>query len=124
MTNGYIQADILGRKRGLKFGMLAVQQISLESQKIGKILGASVDLALVPVIVYWGLYNNCYIKREEPDFTFEEVCDFVDENVSTPEIFTQIIECFYNSRIIKGNTEQPTEEKKSTTLKKKKAGTN
>ena len=57
--NGYIQAEVLGKRRGIKFGMIAIQQIALESQKLGKILGDNtVDLALVPVILYWGLYNN------------------------------------------------------------------
>ena len=123
--NGYIQADVLGKRRGLKFGMLAIQQIALETQKLGQVLGNnSVDFALVPVIVYWGLFNNCYIKREEPDFTFEDVVNFVDENVTTPEIFTPIIECMYTSRVVQQSAEQPQEEeKKSTNLPKKKVGT-
>ena len=123
--NGYIQADVLGKRRGLKFGMLAIQQIALETQKLGQVLGSnSVDFALVPVIVYWGLFNNCYIKREEPDLTFEDVVNFVDDHVTTPEIFTPIIECMYTSRVVQQGAEQPQEEeKKSTTSPKKKAGT-
>ena len=100
--NGYIQADILGRVRGIKFGMLALQQISMESQRLGSVLGQSVDLAMVPVIVYWGLYNNCYIKREDPDFTFEDVVNFDDEHVSEPERFTPIVQCLYSSKLIAG----------------------
>jgi hypothetical protein len=118
MTNGYIQIDCLGKKRGLKFGMLAVQQITLESQKLGLQLGQNVDVALIPVIVYWGLFNNCYVKREDPDFTFENVCDWVDENVTNTEVFQKIAETFYNSRVIKGAAEQDADkdEKKSSIL--------
>ena len=125
--SGYIQADVLGRRRGLKFGMLAIQQIALETQKLGQVLaGNSVDFALVPIIVYWGLFNNCYIKREDPDFSFEDVVNFVDENVGNPEIFTPIVECMMNSKVVQSGTQaEPKEdEKKSTTSQKKKGGTN
>lgn len=124
MSTGYIQVDILGRKRGIKFGMLAVQQISLESQKLGKVLGNSVDLALVPVIVYWGLFNNCYNKQEDPDFTFEDVVNYVDDNVAEPTVFTDIIKCLYDSKIVKGDAVDAVDgQKKSTTSTRRKAGT-
>ena len=123
--NGYIQADILGRTRGLKFGMLAVQQIGMEMQKLGTVFGDnSIDLAAVPVIIYWGLFNNCYIKKEDPDFTFEEVVDFVDENISSPDLFTPILQAFYDSKFLQPTTQAPQEEqKKSSTSTRKKAGT-
>jgi hypothetical protein len=122
--NGYIQADILGRTRGLKFGLLAVEQIGMEMQKFGKVFGDnSIDLAAVPVIIYWGLFNNCYIKKEDPDFTFEEVVDFVDENISTPDLFTPILQAFYDSKFLQPTTTASQEEKKSSTSTRKKAGT-
>lgn len=122
--NGYIQADILGRTRGLKFGMLAVQQIGMEMQKLGKVFGDnSIDLAAVPVIIYWGLFNNCYIKKEDPDFTFEDVVDWVDSNISTPELFTPILQAFYDSKFLQPATQAPQEEKKSSTSTRRKAGT-
>ena len=36
--SGYIQMDVLGRKRGLKFGMLAAQHIMTEAQKLNATL--------------------------------------------------------------------------------------
>ena len=121
--SGYIQMDVLGRKRGLKFGMLAAQRIMLEAQKLNATLGTDVDVALVPVIVYWGLFNNCYVKREDPDFTFEEVCDWVDEHVNQPDLFVNAIRCFYDSRVVKANMPEEEEgEKKSSTSRPRKAG--
>ena len=121
--SGYIQMDVLGRKRGLKFGMLAAQRIMLEAQKLNATLGTEVDVALVPVIIYWGLFNNCFVKREDPDFTFEEVCDWVDEHVNEPEMFVEVIRCFYDSRVVKANMpEGEGNEKKSSTLKPRKVG--
>jgi len=125
MTNGYMQAEILGRKRGLKFGTIAIRQITLYSEKNGKALGETLDLALIPIIVYWGLFNNCYIKQEDPDFTFEDVVEFVDDNISTPEIFTDIVKCLYSSKLVSGNVTatDKKEQKKSSTLRQKKGGT-
>lgn len=122
---GYIQADILGRKRGIKFGMLAVQQIGMEMQKLGKVFGDnSIDLAAVPVIIYWGLFNNCYIKKEDPDFTFEDVVDFVDSNFTTPELFTPILQAFYESKFIQPSVQASEgEQKKSSTSTRRKGGT-
>jgi hypothetical protein len=125
MTNGYMQADILGRKRGLKFGTIAIRQITLYSEKNGKTLGETLDLALIPIIVYWGLFNNCYIKQEDPDFTFEDVVEYVEDNISTPEIFTDIVKCLYSSKLVSGNVtaSDEKEQKKSSTLRQKKGGT-
>lgn len=126
MTNGYIQTDILGRKRGLKFGMIAIQQITLDAKRLGAVLGNEIDMALVPVIIYWGLYNNCYIKREDPDFSFEDVCDFVDANLTDTDKFAEIVRCFYNSKIVSGSVdkvEQDSGEKKSSTLTQSEDGT-
>ena len=127
MINGYTQADILGRKRGLKFGMIAVQQITLDAKRIGAVLGNEIDIALVPVIIYWGLFNNCYIKREDPDFTFEDVCDYVDANMTDTEKFAEIVRCFYNSKLVSGSVdkvEKESGEKKSSTLTQSADGTN
>ena len=123
--NGYMQAEILGRKRGIKFGTIAIRQITLYSEKNGKALGETLDLALIPIIVYWGLFNNCYIKQEDPDFTFEDVVEFVDDNISTPEIFTDIVKCLYSSKLVSGNVTatDEKEQKKSSTLRQKKGGT-
>ena len=125
MTNGYMQAEILGRKRGLKFGTIAIRQITLYSEKNGKALGETLDLALIPIIVYWGLFNNCYIKQEDPDFTFEDVVEYVEDNISTPDIFTDIVKCLYSSKLVSGNVtaSDEKEQKKSSTLPKKKGGT-
>ena len=109
--NGYINVEILGKNRGLKFGMLATQQIMLEVARLNKQLGNEVDIAVIPVVVYWGLFNNCYVKREDPDFTFEQVCDWMDDNSDKMGLFAEIMQTFYDSKLIKDSIE--TEEKKS-----------
>jgi hypothetical protein len=63
------------------------------------------------------------VKREEPDFTFEDVSDFVDENLTDTKIFEDIVTCFYQSKLIAGQPVGEQSEKKNTTLKKRKGGT-
>lgn len=125
--NGYIQAEVLGRRRGLKFGMLAAQQIMLQAQRLNKTFGSELDLVLVPVIVYWGLWNNCYNKQEDPDFTFEEVSEWVDENVGQVELLGDIVKCFYQSKVVAASIERmqgeaKEDEKKSSTSPPKQDG--
>jgi hypothetical protein len=120
-----MQADILGRKRGIKFGTIAIRQITLYSEKNGKALGETLDLALIPIIVYWGLFNNCYIKQEDPDFTFEDVVEFVEDNMDKPDVFSEIVNCLWTSKLVAGAASTDDKaEKKSSTLPKRKAGTN
>lgn len=68
----YIQIEIGGKLRGLKFNKMA--QLELESRiKPGNLISG------VYALIYAGLIANCYVKNEEPDFTFEDACDWTDE---------------------------------------------
>ena len=68
----YIQIEIGGKLRGLKFNQCAVvtmaQYADLDNY------AATAHYAMV----YAGLKANCFVKREEADFTFEQVCDWVE----------------------------------------------
>ena len=123
--NGYIQAEILGKNRGLKFGTLATEQIFLELAK----LNADTNFynsAMIAVIIYWGLYNNSFVKREEMDFTFESVVDWVDENTDQVETITNIVRTWEDSKSTQVMKDKVSEElkKKSqdSTLPQKKGG--
>lgn len=74
----YITINIGGKERGWK-----VNQMTIELWSKYTLNDASVSTAMYAG-VYSGLVGNCYVKREEPDFTFEDVCDWVDKlNVTT-----------------------------------------
>jgi hypothetical protein len=67
----YIQIEIGGKPRGWKFNKMA--QLLLEEKIIpGNVISGSYGL------IYGGLRANCYVKNVEPDFTFEDVCDWTD----------------------------------------------
>lgn len=74
--NNYIQIEIGGKLRGLKFNQLSLEvynkAIDYERPMASAIYGT----------FYAGLVGNCYAKKEEQDFTFEEVTDWVDELLS------------------------------------------
>lgn len=67
----YIQVNIGGKDRGLKFNQLALEEYT-------KNVGLSTATAIYATF-YAGLMGNCYVKQEDPDFTFEQVCDWVDK---------------------------------------------
>lgn len=67
----YIKLELGGKDRGLKFNQLALEIMSGYAS-------ATVTTANVYAMFYGGLRGNSYVKREEPDYTFEEVCDWVD----------------------------------------------
>ena len=69
----YIQVTLGDKPRGLKFNILAL-----------KLFNDTVDYNRFNetanyAMVYAGLYANCFVKREEPDFTFEDVVEWVDQ---------------------------------------------
>lgn len=99
--NGYCQLELLGKVRGLKFGMLAAEQIVVKLTKLTVETGGIYTSAMLSEIVYWGLYNNCHVKREDPDFTFEQVVDWVEErsfDESYADTFSMVVKCFEESK--------------------------
>jgi hypothetical protein len=116
---GYIQAEILGKVRGLKFGTLAAENITLKLVELGMETG-NYSSAMIAEVIYWGLYNNSYVKREVMDFTFEQVCEWVDDNWrSNKELIRKITDVYQDSKYTKEYVE---EVKVSMDDVKKKAG--
>lgn len=111
-----MNADVLGKNRGIKFGMMAVEQIMTAMS------GGLTGVGLLYEMLYWGLRNNCYVKSDTPDFTKEQVCDWVDDHIGDVKFFEELGDCFKSSSIIKNNTSE--EKKSNLTSKKKKDGIN
>jgi hypothetical protein len=98
---GYMQANILGRDRGLKFGALAAEAITLDLVKLAADTGGNYSPAMFSIVIYWALYNNAVVKRVELDVSFEQVSDWVDDNWRNKELeplFKQIAECYEKSK--------------------------
>lgn len=68
----YIEANIGGRERGLKFNQMSLEVFTKNIDENAP------KASSVYATFYAGLLGNCYAKREEPDFDFAKVVDWVD----------------------------------------------
>lgn len=69
----YIQIELGGKPRGLKFNQLSLEVYTKN------INFEAVQTSSIYATFYAGLIGNTYAKREEADFTFEDVCTWVDD---------------------------------------------
>jgi hypothetical protein len=95
MIAGYIQLELGGKKRGIKLGNYALMEYS-------KITGSGVvefnnenPIKLCTDLIYCGLKNNAYIKRETMDFTMDDVLVWVDD--MPIEQINDVINLFHES---------------------------
>ena len=89
----YIQINIGGKLRGWKTNQLTIELFSKH------ISVSAVDTTSIYAAMYAGLVSNCYVKSEEPDFTFEDVCNWVDEIYASKDLKTieAVNDCFKES---------------------------
>ena len=73
----YIQKEIGGRLRGLKFNTLSLREFML------KVDWERYAYTANYAMIWAGLFSNAYAKQEEVDFTFEQVIDWCDELTQT-----------------------------------------
>jgi hypothetical protein len=69
----YIKINIGGEERGLKFN-----QLSLEVY-IQNLDYDAINTSSIYATFYAGLKGNSYAKKEEVTYTFEDVCNWVDD---------------------------------------------
>lgn len=69
----YCKVILGGKDRGIKFNNLALLIMSEKTDKDFP------DQTAAYAMVYGGLRGNSYAKQEEPDYTFEDVIDWVDK---------------------------------------------
>lgn len=90
----YLQIEIGGKQRGLKFNQLAIEIMS-QYNDTGTTTG------FMYAMIYGGLRGNTYVKREEPDYTFEQVCDWVDVLPNKTEVITEVTRVMSETQIWK-----------------------
>jgi len=84
----YIQIEIGGKLRGWKVNQMTLELWSKKTSGDAELSSSNY------AAVFAGLVANCYVKGEEPDFTFENVCDWVDaiEGTETIEFIKKTFE--------------------------------
>lgn len=76
--NGYTTLELGGIKRGIKFGNRALLDFGAKHNIMsGEPLVFSFEV--IGDLIYFGLLNNCMIKKETPDFTPEDVFIWIDD---------------------------------------------
>lgn len=110
----YIQLTIGSKLRGLKYNQMAVMTMSqyMDYENMAATYGYA--------LIYSGLKANCYVKREEPDFNFEQVCEWVDE--MSYEDLMKAKECFESTQTYRKLVEVGAEAEEQTKKKQKSTG--
>lgn len=98
----YLQIKIGGKLRGLKFNQLAIEVISQYNN-------SGTNTGFVYAMIYGGLRGNSYVKNEEPDYTFENVCDWIDELENKNEVITLVSNTMTETQIWKSLVKEGTE---------------
>jgi hypothetical protein len=84
LMSNYIQKELGGQKRGLKF---TIGTVLIAKDLAGTdVENVPADLQEIALIVYSALLNNCRSKKTEPDFTLKEVGEWVMDFGSLREI--------------------------------------
>ena len=90
----YLQIEIGGKQRGLKFNQLAIEIMSQYND-------TGTNTGFLYAMIYGGLRGNTYVKREEPDYTFEQVCDWVDELKDKENVIVEVTNKLQETQIWK-----------------------
>jgi polyhydroxyalkanoate synthesis regulator phasin len=72
----YIEAELGGRKRGLKFNLASVEVFE---KKIKAVTFEAANTVGIYATFWCGLVGQAIRKNEDMDFTYEDVQDWVDE---------------------------------------------
>lgn len=94
---GYIQVSINGKTIGLKFSMYAGENLS-------SVKGNPTSSANIVRIIWVGVLGNAYTKQIEPEITFEEVVDWVEDKILNGDeegIIQKISDTFLSAEPIK-----------------------
>lgn len=76
---GYIQLELGGKKRGVKFGNYALMEYSKLNNTGVVEFDESNPIKLCADLVFCGLKNNCFVKKEIEDFTYDDVVLWIDD---------------------------------------------
>jgi hypothetical protein len=79
MSTGYIQLELGSKKRGIKFGNYALMEYSKINSTGVVEFNEENPIKLCSDLIYCGLKNNSYIKKEIMDFTMDDVLIWVDD---------------------------------------------
>lgn len=90
----YIQINLGGQERGLKFNQLAIEIIAQYND-------SATNTGFLYAMIYGGLRGATYVKREEANYSFEDVCDWVDNMPNKEENVTKVSNALTETQVWK-----------------------
>lgn len=81
----YTTITIENKEIGLKFGMYSARYLSDKLTNGFCFIGDEITEIGIAHLIYSGYINNCAVKDEKPDMTFEQVVNFVESSVTDPD---------------------------------------
>lgn len=114
--NGYIQIDLGGELRSLKFNMHAIEIIAER--------GTTTEHGNLSVFIYAGLCGNSFAKSAGAipmcEESFEDISEWAEDIIvnKQDEVRMQIMQAFSESKPIKKMKEDAEEDKKKVSKKK------
>lgn len=109
----YTKINIKGEDISLKFGMASFRYLSDKF-----VSGVSFDEAGfneigISHLIYSGYYNWCLVKVEKPKYSFEDVVDYVEANLTNEEFIEdikEVVRVWSDSDYIKSTTDKTSDE--------------
>lgn len=86
----YSYITINGERISLKFGMASFRYLSDKFVDGISFDGQSINEIGVSHLIYSGYHNWCLVKIEKPKYTFEDIVDFVEANLSNGEFLNEV----------------------------------
>lgn len=108
----YTTINLNGKERGLKFNQLAIEIIAQYND-------TNTNTGFLYAMIYGGLRGNTYVKREEADYTFEEVCDWIDAMPEKEAVVAKVSAAMTETQIWKDLTKSAGENAPEADEKKK-----
>lgn len=115
----YTRIKIDDKEYGLKYGMLSARYLADKLQNPYCFNGEEITEIGIAHVVYAGYVNNCAIKDEKPDLTFERVVDFVEGSVKDADkvaALTNVVKLWVENQL---TNKEPEEGKKKTSKRSK-----
>jgi hypothetical protein len=120
----YSYITINGEQTALKYGMASFRYLMDKFVDGISFDGESLNEIGVSHLIYSGYHNWCLVKVEKPKYTFEDIVDYVEANLSNEKFLQEVqdvVKVWSESDFIKTKTQEPiVEEPKKKTSRGKK----
>lgn len=109
----YTKINIKGEDISLKFGMASFRYLSDKFVNGVSFDESGFNEIGISHLIYSGYYNWCLVKVEKPKYSFEDVVDYVEANLTNEkfiEDIKEVVKVWSDSDYIKSTTDKTSDE--------------